>query len=388
MPSTAPLAIVWDPAFLDYDLGPNHPFQEASRGLAVDLFEATLPAEAAEAVTWQRSVAPADRPVLERFHRPAYLDLVDASCRAGRPPSLDGGDTPAFAGGFAAAARLVAGTVAALGRIADGRARHAFQPGGGLHHAHPERASGFCIFNDLAVAIAGSVGAGRPFARAAYLDIDAHHGDGVMYGFYEDGRLLDIDFHQDGRTLFPGTGRVEETGRGDGAGLKVNVPMPPGAGDETLVPTFRRLVPPLVRDFRPELIVLQHGMDGHAGDRLAGLRYGPPGYADVLQQTIELADEVCQGRLLVTGGGGYRAENVARGLARAGHLLAGRGSPSGTLPTAWRARFTTLTGEDAPAQWAEAMAAGPRGTGRAVSGLLVEALEKALGRRFPTEPAG
>jgi acetoin utilization protein AcuC len=387
MPSRAPLAIVWDPAFLDYDFGPNHPFQESSRGLAVDLFEATVPSGSAGALAWQRSVAPAGRSVLERFHRPDYLDFVDASCRANRPPALDGGDTPAFAGGFDAAARLVAGTVDALAAIADGRARRAFQPGGGLHHAHPERASGFCIFNDLAVAIAGAVGAGRPFARAAYLDIDAHHGDGVMYGFYEDGRLLDIDFHQDGRTLFPGTGGVEETGRGDGAGLKVNVPMPPGAGDETLVPTFRRLVPPLLRDFRPELIVLQHGMDGHAGDRLAGLRYGPQGYASVLRQTIELADEVCDGRLLVTGGGGYRAESVALGLARAGHQLAGRGSPSGPLPIAWRERFATVTGEAAPARWAEPVTAGPSEAGAAVSGMLVEALEAALGRRFPPDGA-
>jgi acetoin utilization protein AcuC len=379
--------VVWDPEFRRYDFGPHHPFQETHRELAVRLLDETEALSASRRIRRVNSVPPAARAELARFHQAPYLDLVERRSEMDRAPPFDAGDTPAFPGCYEAAARIVAGAVHAAASIGSGEVRRAFHPAGGLHHAHPDSASGFCIFNDIGVAISALVGPGHPFGKVAYLDIDAHHGDGVMYGFYESGRVLDIDFHQDGRTLFPGTGGVEETGRGDGAGLKVNVPMPPGAGDETLVPTFRRLVPPLLRDFRPELIVLQHGMDGHAGDRLAGLRYGPQGYASVLRQTIELADEVCDGRLLVTGGGGYRAESVALGLARAGHQLAGRGSPSGPLPIAWRERFATVTGEAAPARWAEPVTAGPSEAGAAVSGMLVEALEAALGRRFPPDGA-
>ncbi|EQD44777.1 Histone deacetylase superfamily, partial [mine drainage metagenome] len=171
---------------------------------------------------------------------------------------LDHGDTPAFPGCFEEAARIVEGTVRAVDFALAERGR-AFHPAGGLHHAHRDAASGFCIFNDVAVGVERAVSAGH---RVAYLDIDAHHGDGVMYGFYDSGRVLDIDVHQDGRTLFPGTGAVSEIGAGDGEGRKVNVPLPPGAGDETLVPLVARLVPTLLRDFRPDLIVVQHGADG------------------------------------------------------------------------------------------------------------------------------
>ena len=234
------------------------------------------------------------------------------------------------------------------------------------------------------MAIASHVGAGRSFGKVAYLDIDAHHGDGVMYGFYESGRVLDIDFHQDGRTLFPGTGHLRETGSGDGAGLKVNLPMPPGAGDEVLIPAFRRVVPAMLRSFRPDLIILQHGVDGHAGDRLAGLRYGPSGYATVLRELLALADELCRGRILVTGGGGYTPSNVSRVLARAGLLIAGGASPEGALPEDWRRQFEVGTGEPAPASWTDP-APTTRGDAEAAE-FLVDELSTELGVRFPTLP--
>ena len=374
------VSVVWDDRFLAYDFGAGHPFTEASRGLAVRLIETVLGPAPGGALAWVREVPPVETSALLGFHEPAYVARVRAAGDARDRRPLDAGDTPSFPGCFEAAARVVGGTVrAARDVLANGRA--AFAPAGGLHHAHPGRASGFCIFNDLAVALAEALAAGH---RTAYVDLDAHHGDGVMYGFYGNGRLLDIDFHQDGRTLFPGTGRTAEAGTGDGAGLKVNVPLPPRAGDDALLPLARRLLPPLLRDFRPELLVVQHGVDGHWGDPLARLQYSPAGYAEVDRLLFGLAGE--QGSsLLVTGGGGYDAANVARTLARTGLLLAGAPLPAATeaLPGAWRREFARRTGVEPPSSWAEPPRLETSSWSRAREDRLVGELEEALGRRFP-----
>ena len=378
------LTVVWDERFLDYGYGPDHPFTERSRELAVRLLRTAVPAESGQ-IDWIDRVEPAERSLLESFHRPEYLDFVAAAGRANEPPSLDGGDTPAFPGCYETSARLVAGTVRALEVVLDDQ-RAAFQPGGGLHHARPARASGFCIFNDVAVAIAQAIRKGR---RVAYIDIDAHHGDGVMYGFYDSGQVLDIDFHQDGRTLFPGTGFPNETGRGDGAGLKVNVPLLPGAGDDVFLPAFRRLVPPLVRSFRPDLLVVQHGLDGHFRDLLARLQYTRKSYIEVDHTLRALAREVAGGRLLVTGGGGYHHTPVSRALARAGFIFSGGEAPDErvALPEEWRRYFAARTGEAAPQTWGDGPAAPLPSMGPEVADRLVSVLEQELGRRFPpTEP--
>ncbi len=349
--------VVWDPRFLEYDFGPGHPFTEKSRASAVGLFEQTLAPDEPDAVEWVREVPVASDEVLGRFHVAEYLETVRAAAVAPSPRFLDRGDTPSFLGCFDASARLVGGTVSAL----EGTRRDAvpgFAPGGGFHHAAPDRASGFCIFNDVAVAVATALANNR---RTAYLDLDAHHGDGVMYGFYRDGRLLDIDFHQDGRTLFPGTGAVDEIGAGDGAGRKVNVPLPPGSGDEALVPLAERLLPPLLREHRPELIVLQHGVDGHVGDPLARLAYTSDGYAQVDRLVVRLAGEVGAG-LVVTGGGGYRAASVSRVLARVARLAAGfpLDEPEGALPERWRHEFAAAFHTPAPTTWSEPHPVGRR----------------------------
>ena len=373
--------IVWDPAFRRYHFGPDHPFSEASRDLAVRLLERSLLPEDASAIEWVRSVEPVARTVLERFHEARYVEKVRRVGSGSETVYLDRGDTPGTPGCYDAAARIVGGAVRAAERVWEER-RPGFHPAGGLHHAHPGGASGFCIFNDLAVAISGPLSAGR---RIAYIDIDAHHGDGVMYGFYRSGRLLDIDFHQDGRTLFPGTGFPSEAGGGDGAGLKVNVPLPPGAGDTALLPLFRRIVPPLLDQFRPEMIVLQHGIDGHAGDPLAQLQYTPPAYAEIVRTLFDYATEHCARRLLVTGGGGYRAESVARVLARSGRLLAGLSPPGAdtVLPDGWRAEFFEETGYAAPERWSEPEEIGPYRWSRTDEDALATELEARTGLRFP-----
>lgn len=379
--SVPSLAVVWDERFREYDFGPNHPFTERSRALAVRLLEATLPTAPAGRVEWVRSVPSPDRELLRRFHRPEYLDFVEAASRSGARVPLDSGDTPAFPGCFEAAARIVAGADFGL---AFSRERHrpAIHPAGGLHHAHPDRASGFCVFNDVAVAVARAIDHGL---RVAYIDIDAHHGDGVMYGFYDSGKVLDIDFHQDGRTLFPGTGFPHESGKGDGGGLKVNLPLPPGAGDEALLPLFRRVVPALVRSFRPDLIIVQHGVDGHVGDALAHLQYTPSAYAEIDRTLLALAAEVTGGRLLVTGGGGYRPDAVSRVLARAGTILSGAAVPSDSevLPEPWRSEFEGLAGVPAPRTWGEHSAPRPSPWREEHEEKLVSTIERETGLRLP-----
>ena len=384
-PSRPALTVVWDDRFLAYDLGVDHPFSERSRGMAADLLAAATAGAPSVPIEWIRQVAPAHRALLESFHRPEYVSYVEAASGYENPIVLDTGDTPSFPGCFEEAARIVEGADRAL-RAIESHAHPAFHPAGGLHHAHPDRASGFCIFNDVAIAVGRAVKQGH---RVAYLDIDAHHGDGVMYGFYESGRVLDIDVHQDGRTLFPGTGFPQEIGKGDGSGLKVNLPLPPLSGDEALLPLFRRVVPTMLRKFRPDVIVLQHGVDGHVGDALAHLQYTPTAYAEIDEIVLGLARELCHGRLLVTGGGGYRASSVSRVLARAGLLLAGLSGPEGSalLPEAWRERYRASIGELAPKTWADGVTpAGSRWRPENETKLIAE-LERVLGEKFP-EPSG
>jgi len=374
--------VVWDERFLEYDFGAGHPFTERSRGLAVRLLEWLAERPHASPIDWRRDVEPASRSELAAFHEEEYLDLVERAGRlAGRVP-LDAGDTPSFPGCYEASARLAAGALAGL-EATRTRNAPAFHPGGGLHHAHPDRASGFCIFNDVALAVGKAV---REGLRVAYIDIDAHHGDGVMYGFYGSGRVLDIDFHQDGRTLFPGTGFPSEAGTGDGAGLKVNVPLPPYAGDEAFLPLFRRLVPPLLDRFRPEIIVLQHGVDAHAGDALARLQYTPAAYEEVLGMVLAYAHARTSDRLLVTGGGGYRPESVSRVLARAGALVAGLEVPAPTsrLPEEWRYEFFRTVDESAPAHWGGPDSRVPSRWRPEHETALILELEEVLGQTFPS----
>jgi len=377
---------VWTDRFLDYDFGPDHPFTQRSRRLAVRLLQAVLAEEKATQVEFCDEVPVAPWAYLQTFHEPEYLEQVSRASNSEHPGFLDQGDTPGFPGCFEASARIAAGAAWAV-ETALRTNRPTFHPAGGLHHAHPGRASGFCILNDLALAIVEVAGEGR---KVAYIDLDAHHGDGVMYGLYDSGAVLDIDFHQDGRTLFPGTGFPEETGRGDGAGLKVNIPLPPGAGDEMLAPLFRRLVPPLLRSFRPELIIVQHGADGHAGDPLTQLQYTSRSYDEIDALVLDLGRELCHSRVVVAGGGGYRPESVARVLARAGIAALGLEMPASAepLPAGWRQEFEVEWGRPAPQTWLDPPVRGRRPSPADAGEAVVRALERVLGRSFPVVGEG
>jgi acetoin utilization protein AcuC len=224
---------------------------------------------------------------------------------------LDYGDTPAFVGVFEAGCCVVGSTLDAAAALVNAEVERAFVPIAGLHHARPDTAAGFCVFNDIGVVV-NTLRAVHGVKRIAYVDIDAHHGDGVFYAFEDDPELYIADIHEDGRSLYPGTGGVEETGRGAAAGTKLNVPLPPGSGDDA----FHRVWPAVERfiaDSRPEFILLQAGADSIGGDPITHLRYTPAAHAHAAARLCAVADEYSGGRVLALGGGGYNRQNLAQG---------------------------------------------------------------------------
>ena len=261
----------------------------------------------------------ATREELEYFHTPEYVEFVRTSSERGTG-LLDGGDTPVFPGVYEAAATVVGGTLEALEGIVKGPLRRAFIPIGGLHHAGREHAAGFCVFDDCGVAIEA---ARRLYdiRRVAYVDIDAHHGDGVFYAFERDPDLLFADLHEDGRFLYPGTGSRSETGRDAARGTKLNVPMPPGADDAKFLEAWEE-VERYLDAARPELFLLQCGADSIAGDPITHLLYTPEAHAHAARRLVVLADRHAQGRVLAMGGGGYNRANLARAWTRVCEELA------------------------------------------------------------------
>jgi acetoin utilization protein AcuC len=223
---------------------------------------------------------------------------------------LDEGDTPAFRCCFEAAARVVGATLDAAQALLEGHARRAFVPIGGLHHATRERAAGFCVFNDIGVLVETLRAAG--LRRVAYVDIDAHHGDGVFYPFEHDPFLVVADLHEDGEFLYPGTGRSDETGLAAGAGSKLNLPLPPGADDADFADAWPAVLAH-VEAAKPDFIILQCGTDSLEGDPLAHLKLSPASHRMAAASLAQVAENLGHGRLLALGGGGYNRANIAAG---------------------------------------------------------------------------
>ncbi|MCP1727147.1 acetoin utilization protein AcuC [Natronospira proteinivora] len=241
------------------------------------------------------------------FHDDDYVDFVAERSRAGTG-YLDSGDTPAESGIYEAALDVVGTAVAAADALMHGDCRRAFLPIGGLHHAARDGASGFCVFNDCGVVIE-HLKRQYGLQRVAYVDIDAHHGDGVYYGFEDDPALIFADIHEDGRFLFPGTGRAGESGRGAADGAKLNLPLAPGAGDREFFEAWAE-VEDFLESWQPEFILLQCGADPLAGDPITHLRYSAAAHYHASLSLARIADRHAQGRLLATGGGGYNRENI------------------------------------------------------------------------------
>jgi len=250
----------------------------------------------------------ASQKVIERFHTHDYVELVKQRSQNGQG-YLDGGDTPAFKGIYEAAATVVGTSVAAATAIMQGACQRAFIPIAGLHHARRDQAAGFCAFNDCGVVIETLLNE-YGLERVAYVDIDAHHGDGVFYGFEDDPRLLFADIHESGDFLYPGTGSIDETGRGEAEGLKLNLPAPPNSRDDVFEIYWDKIEAYLIRH-RPEFIMLQAGADSIAGDPITHLQFTPNAHAKAAGRLCQIADQYANGRLLMMGGGGYNRENLA-----------------------------------------------------------------------------
>jgi acetoin utilization protein AcuC len=322
-----------------YDHGPQHPLRPQRVLLTWDLIEAYGLTAVPGVVSLD--AIPADDATLELVHTPAYLE---ATRRAGHGEQGDWGrfgygpgDNPIFDRMHEAAAAVAGATLAAARTVWAGEVEHAFNAAGGLHHAMPARASGFCVYDDPAIAVAYLLGAGAE--RIAYVDVDVHHGDGPQRIFYEDPRVLTISIHEYAPELgfFPGTGGLEERGGPGAEGTALNVPLPPGTSDTGWLDAFRATVPEAVRLFEPQVLVTQLGCDTHRTDPLAHLRLSTEAYRETAMELHALAHEAAGGRWVATGGGGYQWARV--------------------VPRAWTLYFAEMAGvavDDAiPEGWIE-----------------------------------
>jgi len=352
------VSLVFDPALAAYDLGAAHPLRPERFTLAVELMRAEglladAPASGVPRGARADVIPPAPLPDADLLlvHDADYIATVQA---AGAHPTsfseargIGPGDTPAFRHMHEAAALVCAATATALDVALAERPAKSFSIAGGLHHAHRDRAAGFCVYNDAAVAIA-RVTRNRPGLRVAYIDIDAHHGDGVQEAFYDRSDVLTVSVHESGRYLFPGTGFVGEVGVGEGVGYSLNAPLPPYADDACYTLAFEEAVAPAVRSFRPDVIVAQLGADGLRSDPLTQLGLTIRGHRSLVRRIVALAGEVCGGRLAATGGGGYDAfSGVPRAWTAAMAELLGVEVPS-ELPGEWRAMVEAVSGQRPP----------------------------------------
>lgn len=292
-----------------YGFGDPHPFGTDRH----DVFHRELAAADLDDAIRYMTPRRASVDELLLFHTPEYIDKVSRMSKEGRG-YLDEGDTPALPGIFDAASDVVGTTLAAVDAVMHGEAKRAFVPIAGLHHAARDRAAGFCVFNDCGVA-AEYLRQHHGLRRVAYVDIDAHHGDGVFYGFVDDPDLIFADVHEDGRYLYPGTGAAEETGTGRARGTKLNVPLAPGADDAEFRMAWRQ-VEAYLDAAAPEFIIFQCGADSLEGDPITHLCFTEQAHADAAATLCRLADKHCDGRLIGTGGGGYNRQNIARAWTR------------------------------------------------------------------------
>ena len=334
-------AVIYHPAYGRYSFGDRHPFSPLRTEMAMDLLDALgHPVSPA-------APRPATRDEILEVHEDYYVRRVEELSRGEEVPDaaqygLGTPDTPAFRGMDEAARWHVGGTLDAARAIVEGGERRVVQLGGGLHHAQRNFASGFCVYNDLAIAIQWLAAKGF---WVAYIDIDVHHGDGVQHILYEDRRVMTVSLHESGRFLFPGSGEVRELGTGVGRGLKLNLPLEPFTEGESWLEVFDAVVPAAVRHFRPGVIVVQAGADAHFADPLADLMLTTRDYEAVFRRILALADELTAGRVLFTLGGGYSFSAAARIWAILCLLVRGLPVPE-RVPKAWTERWREAAGAD------------------------------------------
>jgi acetoin utilization protein AcuC len=329
------MLLVYGPRSTTYDFGPGHPLTPRRFGPGIGLLEAigAAPGLAPE---------PAPDDELTWCHTRRYLEVVkrfSANPYGGPEAGIgEGGDDPPFAGMHDAGAMVAGGSIRAVEAVLRGDVEHAFHPGGGLHHAMPDRASGFCIYDDPALAIAR---ARRDGLRVLYVDLDVHHGDGVQAIHWADPGVLTVSFHETGRYLFPGTGEIDELGERTAAGTAINVPFEPGTGDGPWLEAVRTLLPEVAAAFGPDLVVSQHGADSHAWDPLAHLRVTTTAMGEAARLVDTLTHRHAGGRWLATGGGGYDAYRVVPRTWSLVWLAGAHREVPAETPDVWRQRWAT-----------------------------------------------
>jgi acetoin utilization protein AcuC len=318
-------------AYRAFDYGPEHPLRMERLGLTYGLMDALgltrLPG------TRVLAPAPASDAALGGFHTPGYLRVLQAADAGHDVPGaarhgLGPGDNPIWPGCYRASALACGGSIQAAELVAAGTVTRAFAFAGGLHHAMPDRASGFCYLNDAVLAIQALRAHGL---RVLYIDIDAHHGDGVQAAFYDQAEVLTLSIHERGDRLFPGTGSVDEFGIGAGRGYAVNLPLNPYTDDDVYLEAFDAVVPRVAAAFRPDVVVAQLGIDSHRTDPLTHLALTVNGFAEAVRRIVALAP-----RLVALGGGGYDLGNVARAWTIAWAVMNEAPLPA-TVPPAFAA---------------------------------------------------
>lgn len=330
-------AFIYSDKYLSYDFGGFHPLRPERIKLTERLCMLKgLLARPEVSVRLPREATEAE---LLSVHSREHVSLVRRLSESG-VGLLDAGDTPAFKGMYEAAALWGGGSLVAAELVGRGIVEHAFNIGGGLHHAGRDRASGFCIFNDVAMAARMLVDA-LGFERVFMLDIDAHHGDGTQEILYEEPRCLKVDFHESGRYLFPGSGYTDEIGAGKGRGFMVNAPLPPNTYDDAYLQLFDEIVPPLVEAFQPEIILQQTGADAHKSDSLTTMGLSTGAYEEVVRRMHILSHKYCKGKYILLGGGGYSVAAVPRiwTLALSGILEC---KLDDNIPSEWTSEYTQL----------------------------------------------
>ena len=348
-PLTGPVRVVWSRDMLAYDFGQGHPMTSERLDLTIRLAQDLGLFDGPGVELADAGIATDD--LLATVHDRAYIAAVHRASTDGTV-DLDHGlgtsDDPIFPDMHVATARVVQGSVDSVLAVWEGRAAHAVNVTGGLHHAMPAAASGFCVYNDAAVAIRALLDAGAQ--RVAYVDVDAHHGDGVQEVFWDEPRVLTVSVHETGHALFPGTGHVRETGGPGAEGTAVNIPLPSGTGDAGWLRAIDAIVPAVVRAFAPDVLVTQHGCDTHVLDPLTHLRVTIDGQRAAAQLLHRLAHEVAGGRWVALGGGGYAVVDV---VPRSWSHLIGVAThqpvdPETVVPESWRALVQERYGRRGP----------------------------------------
>jgi len=307
---TGKTAFLYHHDYLDYNFGPNHPLKPKRYKETFELLQ-RLGIFNGKVKHYEPSHASEEDLML--VHSQEYIQNVKKKCQEGTG-YLDYGDTPARKGVYEASCAKVGGSILGADLIMQGDAEHAFNVGGGLHHATRNNAAGFCVFNDVAIA-ARYLQQRQGLKRIVIVDVDGHHGDGTQWTFYKE-PILTISLHRYGRNLlgsfYPGTGSVDEAGEGEGKGYSVNVPLPQGTFDEAYIEAFNEIVPPLIEKYKPDILLNQFGVDTHYQDPLVGLSLTTKSFVKISSTLHKLAHKTSQGRYLIFGGGGYEPSNVAR----------------------------------------------------------------------------